>query len=301
MTELLVGTKKGLFVLEGEPGGAFSVTARAFAGEPVEYALRDPRSGRLLASVTSAFYGPKLWYADDAGGEWEQASGVALPEGGESALERIWTIVPRRPRRDSVRGWRSGRAVRESRRRRHLGAQSRAVGASDAAEVAAGRRRPVPALDRHVARRAGSTRDSDLGGGDVANRRRRGELAEGQPGAHAALPARRHARGRGGPLRSPRAPLAGSARADVHAVPRRRVPLGRRRRVVARHRPRPAVGLRLPARDRPGRPRLRVRDPARRPTPTASRPTAACACTRRATPEHPGRRAAKGCRRSTPT
>ena len=53
MTELLVGTKKGLFVLEGEPGDGFQVTARAFAGEPVEYALRDPRSGRILAATSS--------------------------------------------------------------------------------------------------------------------------------------------------------------------------------------------------------------------------------------------------------
>ena len=94
MTELLVGTKKGLFVLEGEPGGEYEVKARAFPGEPVEYVVRDPRSGRLLASVTSPFYGPKLWYADDAAGEWQQAEGVALPEAGDEALERIWTIVP---------------------------------------------------------------------------------------------------------------------------------------------------------------------------------------------------------------
>jgi photosystem II stability/assembly factor-like uncharacterized protein len=94
VTELLVGTKKGLFALEGDPGGAFEVTARAFPGEPVEYVVRDPRSGRLLASVTSAFYGPRIWYADDAAGEWEQAAGVALPEGGDTALQRIWVIVP---------------------------------------------------------------------------------------------------------------------------------------------------------------------------------------------------------------
>ena len=79
MTELLLGTKKGLFVLEGEPGAPFEVTARAFAGEPVEYAMRDPRSGRVLASVTSPFYGPKIWYTDDPAGEWEQAEGVELP------------------------------------------------------------------------------------------------------------------------------------------------------------------------------------------------------------------------------
>ena len=93
MTELLVGTKKGLFALEGEPGGPFEVAARAFAGDPVEYAMRDPRSGRVLASVTSPFYGPKIWVADDVGGAWEEAAGVALPEGGDAALARIWVIV----------------------------------------------------------------------------------------------------------------------------------------------------------------------------------------------------------------
>jgi hypothetical protein len=93
MTELLLGTKKGLFVLEGEPGAPFEVTARAFAGEPVEYAMRDPRSGRIHAAVTSPFYGPKLFSTDDPEGEWEQAEGVELPRGGEAALERIWVIV----------------------------------------------------------------------------------------------------------------------------------------------------------------------------------------------------------------
>jgi photosystem II stability/assembly factor-like uncharacterized protein len=94
MTELLVGTKKGLFVLEGEPGAPFEVTARAFAGDPVEYALRDPRSGRVLASVTSPFYGPKVFSTDDvAREEWDQAAGVELPETGEFALVRIWTIA----------------------------------------------------------------------------------------------------------------------------------------------------------------------------------------------------------------
>jgi photosystem II stability/assembly factor-like uncharacterized protein len=93
MTELLVGTKKGLFVLEGEPGGEFAVRSRAFAGEPVEYAMRDPRSGRVVAAVTSGWYGPQIWHTDDPAGEWTQAQGVALPEGGDEALVRIWVIV----------------------------------------------------------------------------------------------------------------------------------------------------------------------------------------------------------------
>jgi photosystem II stability/assembly factor-like uncharacterized protein len=93
MTELLVATKKGLFVLEGEPGGRLEQTARAFAGEPVDYAIRDTRSGRVFAAVTSPFHGPKIWYTDDPTGEWSEADGVALPKGGDAALERIWVLV----------------------------------------------------------------------------------------------------------------------------------------------------------------------------------------------------------------
>jgi photosystem II stability/assembly factor-like uncharacterized protein len=93
---LLVGTKKGLFVLEGDPAvGDFDVTVRAFPGEPVDFAMREPHGGRLLATTTSPFYGPKIFYADDGhAGEWEQAQGVALPAGGDQALERIWVITP---------------------------------------------------------------------------------------------------------------------------------------------------------------------------------------------------------------
>ncbi|HEX4734938.1 MAG TPA: hypothetical protein VH247_11025 [Thermoleophilaceae bacterium] len=94
MTELTVGTKKGLFMLDGEPGSEFALSGRAFSGEPVEYALRDPRSGRLFAAVTNSFYGSKVFYADDVDGEWTQAAGLALPDGGEEALERIWVITP---------------------------------------------------------------------------------------------------------------------------------------------------------------------------------------------------------------
>ncbi|HET9718519.1 MAG TPA: hypothetical protein VFP55_00420 [Solirubrobacteraceae bacterium] len=94
MTELLVGTKKGLFVLEGEAGGDFRIATRAFAGQPVDYAIRDPRTGRAFATATNPFYGPKIWFTDDLEGEWSQAEGVELPAGGEQALERIWVIAP---------------------------------------------------------------------------------------------------------------------------------------------------------------------------------------------------------------
>jgi photosystem II stability/assembly factor-like uncharacterized protein len=94
MTELLVGTRKGLFVLDGQPGAQFAITTRAFVGEPVDYAVRDPRTGRLFAAVSSPFWGPRIWFTDDLDAEWQPARGVALPRGGQEALKRIWVIVP---------------------------------------------------------------------------------------------------------------------------------------------------------------------------------------------------------------
>jgi photosystem II stability/assembly factor-like uncharacterized protein len=93
MTELLVGTRKGLFVLEGEAGSAFEITTRAFEGDPVDYAMREAHSGRVYAAVTSPFWGPRIWFTDDVTGEWESARGVSLPKGGDQALKRVWVIT----------------------------------------------------------------------------------------------------------------------------------------------------------------------------------------------------------------
>jgi photosystem II stability/assembly factor-like uncharacterized protein len=95
MTEVLVGTKKGLFVLRGEPGSAYDIAHRAFAGDVVEFAMRDPRTGRYFASVTSGFYGPRLCFTDDLTvEEWTQSKGPVFPEGRETTLERIWIVRP---------------------------------------------------------------------------------------------------------------------------------------------------------------------------------------------------------------
>jgi photosystem II stability/assembly factor-like uncharacterized protein len=94
MTELLVGTRKGLFVLDGAAGSKFEIAMRAFEGDPVDYAMREPHSGRVFAAVTSPFWGPRIWFTDDLfGGEWQAARGVTLPKGGSEALKRIWVVV----------------------------------------------------------------------------------------------------------------------------------------------------------------------------------------------------------------
>jgi hypothetical protein len=95
MTDLLVGTRKGLFVLRGDPGRPFSVAHRVFAGDVAEFAVRDPRTGRTFASVTSGFYGPRVYWTDDVmADQWKQAEGPSFPEGSQSSVERTWIVQP---------------------------------------------------------------------------------------------------------------------------------------------------------------------------------------------------------------
>lgn len=103
-TEVLVGTRKGLFVLRGDRTGALDVACRHFVEVPVDFACFDPRSGRYLAGVThwpeefaeyspGGLFGPHLWYTDDLDGEWHD-SGLKFPEGVDTKIEKVWSIVP---------------------------------------------------------------------------------------------------------------------------------------------------------------------------------------------------------------
>ena len=147
MTELLVGTKKGLFALQGDDG-EFEITARQFAGEPVEFAMRDARSGRYFACVTTMFYGPKIFVTDDPAGEWEQAEGVALPEDQEKPLVRMWTVVPGVEENHLYAGGDPGVLFESRDGGLTLGAEPAVLGPAHAPRVGPRRRRHVPALDR---------------------------------------------------------------------------------------------------------------------------------------------------------
>jgi molybdopterin converting factor small subunit len=95
--EVLAGTRKGLFVLRGPRGGRLEIAARRFAGQLVEYAVRDPRSGRVFAAVTHGQFGPHLFLSRDATApdeSWEQAAGPAFPADAGAAVERIWVVEP---------------------------------------------------------------------------------------------------------------------------------------------------------------------------------------------------------------
>ena len=156
--------------------------------------MRDPRSGPRARLRDLAVLRAEDLLRRRPGGEWEQADGVALPGGGDAALERIWAIVPGEADGTVYAGGDPG-VLFESRDGGATFTLNRGpLGASQPRPLAAGRRRAVPALDRDVARRARPARGRHLRRRRLADRRRRRDLAPRQRGPRRALPARRAAR-----------------------------------------------------------------------------------------------------------
>lgn len=75
MTTLLVGTRKGCFVLEGDGRRVdWSVRGPYCEGWPVYHAVQDPASGAIYAAAASEWHGAGVWRSTDLGGSWELSS-----------------------------------------------------------------------------------------------------------------------------------------------------------------------------------------------------------------------------------
>jgi hypothetical protein len=96
---LILGTRKGLFILELS-NGEWNVVRTAFAGAPVPYAMRDHRTGTLWASIDHGHWGQKLHRSDDGGETWEEVTAPKYPEGEElkegvpAATRYLWVLAP---------------------------------------------------------------------------------------------------------------------------------------------------------------------------------------------------------------
>ena len=75
-TLLHVGTRKGLFVVDGA-GAAARVVGEHFVGDNVVLTLVDRRDGAWYAVLDHGHFGVKLHRSDDAGASWVE---VGVPE-----------------------------------------------------------------------------------------------------------------------------------------------------------------------------------------------------------------------------
>jgi photosystem II stability/assembly factor-like uncharacterized protein len=111
--ELLVSTRKGLVIGRSEDRARWEFGDTHFPGWQIDYAVRDPRTNRLLVAASHDQWGPHLHRSDDDGATWDEAPAPefhgetyshsdwdseteswAERQTFPASLERIWTIQP---------------------------------------------------------------------------------------------------------------------------------------------------------------------------------------------------------------
>jgi hypothetical protein len=112
MTErLLVGTRKGLFMLESDTrdaGANLAIVDMAFEAIPVVAATVDGRDGAIYVGLQHGHFGPKLHRSDDGGRTFVEIASPALPADAVAAhdvdairgdqrpasVQLLWSIEP---------------------------------------------------------------------------------------------------------------------------------------------------------------------------------------------------------------
>src|SRR5258705_245444 len=92
---LLVGTRKGLFLLRSDDDRKdWELEGPLLPGWPVYHAIVDPRDGVLYAATNSFIYGGTVHRSRDLGKTWERAEDIGLPEESGLKLNATWHVEP---------------------------------------------------------------------------------------------------------------------------------------------------------------------------------------------------------------
>jgi photosystem II stability/assembly factor-like uncharacterized protein len=91
VTMVLVGTRKGCFVLESDADRrSWKMRGPYCEGWPVFHAVHDPLSGSIYAAAASEWHGAGVWRSADLGETWELSSeGLSYGEGSELRLSKV--------------------------------------------------------------------------------------------------------------------------------------------------------------------------------------------------------------------
>src|SRR5512135_446046 len=93
-TVVLVGTRKGCFVLESDGDRRdWALRGPYCEGWPVYHAVHDPGSGAFYAAAASEWHGSAVWRSTDRGATWEHSSeGLTFGDDGDLKLSKVSTL-----------------------------------------------------------------------------------------------------------------------------------------------------------------------------------------------------------------
>ena len=91
---ILLGTKKGVFILEGdEARSSWRLRGPFCETWPINHVVADPATATIYAGGGNAWFGPAVWRSADLGASWTHSSeGLAYPAG-EEPIKSVWSLA----------------------------------------------------------------------------------------------------------------------------------------------------------------------------------------------------------------
>jgi len=92
VTQLVIGTRKGLFLLESENRRDWELRGPFCESWPVYHALRDPSTGAIYAAAASEWHGSAIWRSADDGETWAHSS-EGLAHDDERKISKVSSLA----------------------------------------------------------------------------------------------------------------------------------------------------------------------------------------------------------------
>lgn len=93
---ILVGTKKGAFLIEGDAARRSWELRGPFCETwPIHHVIGDPATGTLYAGGGNEWFGPAVWKSSDLGRTWTHSSQGLAYEPGETPIKAVWSLARR--------------------------------------------------------------------------------------------------------------------------------------------------------------------------------------------------------------
>jgi photosystem II stability/assembly factor-like uncharacterized protein len=91
---LLVGTKKGAFLFDGDAQRrAWRLRGPFCDAWPINHVIADPMTGAIHAAGGNEWFGPAVWTSHDRGATWTHASAGLAYAAGETPIRSVWSLA----------------------------------------------------------------------------------------------------------------------------------------------------------------------------------------------------------------
>ena len=92
---LLLGTKKGAFILESDADRRDWALRGPFCETwPMNHVVADPATGAIFAGGGNEWFGPAVWKSTDLGETWTHSSDGPTYPAGETPVKAVWSLAP---------------------------------------------------------------------------------------------------------------------------------------------------------------------------------------------------------------